>query len=115
MPGFIVKAHPDEDFYIRWSTVVDAPTRWGKRDSFNEPAERFERADRNGTSAIWDELPEDEQPFGWNDAEFIVREETPEPPEDHYWTLPRKNLKAFCVRLDRNEDTTDLLTANRHD
>lgn len=115
MPAFIVKAYRDEDFYVRWSTIVDSPTNWGPRGSFNEPDERFARADINGTSAAWPDLPEWDQPFGWNDHEFIVMEGAPDPPEDHYWTLPRENLKPFCVRLDRGEDPSDLMTAVKHD
>ena len=111
MPTFIVKADPDDDFYVHWSTVVDAPTKWGPRDS-SEPAERWERADQNGTSAAWPELPDDEQPFGWNDDEFMVMEIEPYAPGGHYWTLPRKNLRAFCERIEQGVDPSDLMIAN---
>ena len=57
MPTYIIKPSRDEDFYVWWSTVVDAPIGWGPRDYVpldNEGSpERFARADERGTSANW--------------------------------------------------------------
>ena len=60
MPSYIVKPRPDRDLYVMWSTVVDNLTGVGTRSEFeadyrHDPrmvaAERFDRADTNGTSA----------------------------------------------------------------
>jgi hypothetical protein len=125
MPSFIVKASPDEDWYCRWSTIVDAPTYWGSREELTSAAwqpeevaaERFERADANGTSACIPGVPADEQWFGWNDGDFILMEAGPDYPEgeDGCWLLPRANLRAFCEGLDAERDTTPLCRWKRHE
>lgn len=76
MPTYIIKPSRDEDFYVWWSTVVDAPIGWGPRDyvplgSEGRP-ERFARADERGTSANWPDWPVEEMPFGWNDSEWSI-------------------------------------------
>lgn len=120
MPSYIVKADRDQDFYVNWSTVVDAPTDWGTRAELEEsrqPAdvtpERFARADERGTSANWINWPAEKMPFGWGDESFIVMEvDLPNDRtenEDGYYSLPRTNLRAFCERLEAEQDPTDLL------
>lgn len=70
---FIIKPTRDEDFYVEWSTNVDNWTFAGDRDTMlthdGVTAERLDRADKNGTSAI-------EPPgyLGWDHTEIIVRE-----------------------------------------
>lgn len=104
MPTYLIKPDPDEDFYAMYSTVVDNMVAWGTRaeledDYKHEPlmveAERFERADRNGTSAMWD----GDNPnaiYGFNDQEFMIREIMQLSDEGWIWDLPRKNIKAYC-------------------
>lgn len=116
MPSFLVKATPDADWYCLWSTVVDAPTYWGTRaelirehcDPAAVVAERFDRADKNGTSAMIPGTSDDEQWFGWNDSPFILSEAGPEYRDGGCWMLPRANLRAFCEALTATEDTTSL-------
>ena len=65
----IIKCAPDEDLYIEWSSIVEAPTAVGTRAEMleylptgahencptcrcNPGAERLERADRTGTSGL---------------------------------------------------------------
>lgn len=125
MPSYIVKASPDEDFYVMWSTIVDAPIAWGSREDLTREArdprdvaaERFDRADHNGTSAAWPDWPAEDQPYVWGDSEgFMLGEVGPEC-EDGTYILPRANLRVFCERLETDErgvDTADLLTFERH-
>lgn len=123
MPSFIVKANPDEDWYCRWSTIVDAPTTWGSREEMTRAAydpaevaaERFQRADKNGTSAAWPDFPDADQPFGWTDESFILMESGPEYREGGCWLLPRKNLRPFCEALADDRDTTPLCVWERHE
>lgn len=124
MPSYIVKADPDQDWYCLWSTIVDAPCQWGSRAEMESQSydprevapERFARADKNGTSAAWENWPEDDMPFGWNDDEFLLMNATPEWPDDNgCWLLPRKNLRAFCEALEAEQDTTPLLVWQQHE
>lgn len=102
MGRYIIKPERDVNFYVEWSTVVDAPTAYGTRKQFlkyldKDGPKRMERADRLGTSAI--------APFvhHWDDSGMIY--------EQQGW-LKRENLRALCDRLiqDENADVSDLLT-----
>lgn len=116
MTWAIVKATPDEDFYVAWSDNVEAPLAFGDRkymfDWADQPsrraldsdvrgatAARFERADRMGTSYLW---PTPEDPAYRFGEGFIY--------EQQGW-LPRTNLRALCERLseDWKADVRDLL------
>lgn len=91
MPSYIVKADPDTDLYIMWSTIVDCPVGWGSRADFaNEDPARLERADRTGTSSH-------NGFYNWDDKEFYIRELGTKH-EDYM--LQRENLKAFMEHLD---------------
>lgn len=79
MPTFIIKPDRDQDFYVAWSSIVDAPTAWGDRDEvaravadYDGPGEakpdRFDRADRHGSSARFGSPPT----YGYEDGEFLV-------------------------------------------
>lgn len=123
MPSFIVKPNRDEDFYVLWSTVVDAPTAYGTRDELasllrdeaaarfaQETAERFERADEFGTSMNDPQLSRDRQWFGWHDKAFALRE-WPIPDARHdenFYEVPRENVRALC-ELPEGADPTNLL------
>lgn len=116
MPGYIVKASRDQDWYCMWSTITDCPTFWGSRADLEKQSwrredvtpERFNRADENGTSAAWPDWPAERQPFGWGDEEFILMETSPSLPDplpegahSGCWLLPRANLRAYCEELDK--------------
>lgn len=114
MPTYIIKPSRDEDFYVWWSTVVDAPIGWGPRDYVpldNEGSpERFARADERGTSANWPDWPVEKMPFGWNDSEWsITNQDDLEETGEGWWLLPRKNLREFCRRRDAGEQVADLV------
>lgn len=104
MPGFIIKPKPDEDFYVRYSTVVDSVTNWGSREELTrslrtgeaDPA-RFDRADEHGTSALDFDPPY----LGWHDTEIQIREGVQDPTEpdtgDVPWSyIKRSDLRALC-------------------
>jgi hypothetical protein len=104
MPTILLKADPDLDFYVGWSTVTESPHWWGSRaevaqylaedaggDAENKPERRLARADRTGTSAIdafaW---------FGrWDDERFAYEQRG---------CLPRKHLIAACTALGREDE-----------
>lgn len=66
MPTIVIKPSRDEDFYVGWSTIVEAPVWCGSREeaaqilvldasgSPDQPESRLVRADINGTSAAGD-------------------------------------------------------------
>jgi len=101
----IIKVAPDEDLYVEWSSVVDAPTRVGTRAEFvaylNEPRrgevweteesiERaMQRADDTGTSAY--------RPFGvtWGDEGPMYQQQG---------IVPRAQLAEYARRLLINVD-----------
>lgn len=117
MPTFIVKPKADEDFYVAWSTIVDAPTTYGTREEISRDpharasAERLARADEYGTSMMCPALPRDEQWFGWHDDSFLVGEVSiPNRREGGAYYVSRCNIRALCEREAAGEDPTDLLT-----
>lgn len=112
MPSYVVKADPDLDLYVLWSSIVDGPCESGTREEMveilffhddakyrfpdavrSEIQERLDRADKNGTSAMWPREGPDAE-GGWEDDTFLVYS----PPSPH-WTgpsiLPRENLRAW--------------------
>ncbi len=112
----IIKPERDVDFYIEWSSIVEAPTAFGPREwmldhlvedyrpdgqrYLNERAAsvvRLDRADESGSSAF--------KPFGctWDEDGEIYQQQG---------TLPRSKMREACGRLgaDESADLTDLLT-----
>jgi hypothetical protein len=120
MPGFIVKVAPDQDLYLRWSTIVDCPTHIGKRaDLLRElkgyaapgdvSAAAFDRADEAGTSARWP--PEGPLVGGWGAEGFCFRDEMTHDGKSGNGWLPRARLPEASERW-RNDfaaDISDLL------
>lgn len=119
MPTFIVKPKRDEDFYVAWSTVVDAPVAWGTQAALDDgwrvetSPERFDRADEYGTSMFDPDLPRDQQWFGWHDTEFMIREVVPYR-DGGAWVAPREQLRDICAGLDAEADVTHLLRFEEH-
>lgn len=109
MPTYIIKPRRDEDFYIRYSTIVDSPTAWGTKSELTATlrydeakAERFDRADLNGTSALAD-WPEGsgKYQYGWHEDTFIIREGfgDRDAPAGAIWLeVSRAQLREFCER-----------------
>jgi len=123
MPQFIYREAPDVDYYVAWSSVVDAPAFTGNReemlahlrqeadpylreDAPHHPERRMERADATGTTSMWvekegmrDKFPED---GAWDDDTYIYHQEG---------VLTRANLFVLCHRLDEDPsaDVSDLL------
>lgn len=99
MPTYLLKATQDtedsaDDFYVGWSTVVDAPVSWGTYQEYlnenPENAERLERARRTGTSAY---SKQNTGAFG--DPLLVMN---PEP-----GILQRADLKAYCLASSEEE------------
>jgi hypothetical protein len=101
MPSYIVKPKAGEDFYLRYSTIVDSPCESGTRADFMADGcdpDRLDRADEHGTSAMWG----NPRVGGWADESFMVREgvEDLTKPEDAiYAMIARGDLHAFCETL----------------
>jgi len=103
MPRFIIKPERDVDFYVEWSTIVDAPIRWAAADRFPAdvlPADRRERADAWGTSA-WDQF------FGWDTKTLIVANMG----DGDFYELPRENLRAWLDALGDDPQNPDIQQA----
>ena len=102
MPHFIVKVAKDEDLYMDWSTIADAPAGWGSREDmigFGIEPDRLDRADENGASTIgevsgW---------FWWGDDQFIY---------DQQGMLHRSAVPELLARISEEPgaDVSDLLT-----
>jgi hypothetical protein len=100
MPSYIIKPDRAEDFYVVWSTIVEAPLAFGPREYLQELGEegslrdmhypdRWARADKAGTSE------RSGRNGGWDDAGFIYQQQG--------W-LPRAKLKELCALLAENEN-----------
>jgi hypothetical protein len=104
MPTAIIKPKRDEDFYVRYSTIVDSPCESGTREAmvaFGIDPERCDRADEAGTSALWG-YTDDTLWLGWQETTIHVREGVSDPtePEDAWWgTIARADIRAFCETL----------------
>lgn len=83
MPRLVLKAAPDRDLYIEWSTVVEQAVAIGTReqmaaylagnaDSADSVEERLRRCDETGTSAMWSPQPPLEG--AWDDTGLIVEQ-----------------------------------------
>lgn len=100
MPTVVVKAEPDSDLYMVWSTVVDGPTAVGTRAEIAEylsqfhsdtddPEERLDRADKTGTSGMWPGAGQ------WSQRGFVCYwDVTGNEERDARW-LPRANLAQW--------------------
>ncbi|WP_105567145.1 hypothetical protein [Microbacterium halophytorum] len=100
MPRFIIKPKPDEEFYVTYSTIVDAPVVWGTREEIwredpDASRHRLDRADDAGTSAVWGCPPY----LGWGTGEITVVEgfDLADIPGDAAYALvARGDLRALC-------------------
>lgn len=112
MGEFVVKAAPDVDLYLIWSTVVDSACYVGTRAEIREhlwdehrgqhphelpplgysPDDRMVRTDQHGTSAL-------DPPglYSWSHEAFHVGEASP--CDGRWWELPRTNLVAYAKAI----------------
>jgi hypothetical protein len=123
MPSFIYKEAPDVDYYVEWSSVVEAPKFTGNRevmlarlretsdpylreDAPHHPERRLERADATGTTSMWVENQGMRDKYAeegsWEDDVYIYRQQG---------VLTRANLFVLCHRTDDDPDAdvSDLL------
>jgi hypothetical protein len=96
MPRVIIKTSRDEDMYLEWSTVSDAPTFSGTRSELVEAGveeDRLLRADESGSSA--------HSPFfKWSDPILIVQDAWG---KRGYGIIQRKNLSRLASQLDSKD------------
>jgi hypothetical protein len=109
---------PDIDFYIEWSSVVEAPTFAGTRAEMlahlrtqqhpadNLPEVRLARCDETGTTARWVEAAGMRDRYAeegaWDDGGFIYEQRG---------TVERRDLFTLARRLlaDDDADVSDLI------
>lgn len=91
MPRYILKPEQESNFYVEWSTIVDAPLSWGAIEDLDIAIspEIKERIDLTGTSSA-------HGVDGWDEPALLVRELGT---THASWELPRENLKDFLVDL----------------
>lgn len=126
MGTVIYKESPDSDYYVGWSSVVEAPVWTGNReatlaylrrdsdpylreDAPHHPERRLERADVSGTSSLWVSKASEESPEfaahgypeegSWEDDSFIYQQQG---------TMTRASLFALCHRIDAAADDEDV-------
>ncbi len=81
MGTIVIKPDRDVDFYVGWSSIVEAPVWWGptaevreyilqdvRRGISDSPEVRLARADEHGTSS------HDPRDGGWDDEGFIYEQ-----------------------------------------
>jgi hypothetical protein len=91
MPRYIMKTSQTEASYVEWSTVVDAPVKWGPAEDFSDLiGERKSRCDETGTTMY------DSAWGGWEDTGMIVHNMGNR--HGFYW-LDRDKLHEFLVAL----------------
>jgi hypothetical protein len=106
----LVKADRDQDLYLIWSSIVDAPIWIGTRAELLKqlwtdfhrkhpncdpkpgtgPDVRLARADEFGTSDL-------DGDYGWEQESFILMAGAPD--DDYFYDLPRTNLAAYATTL----------------
>jgi hypothetical protein len=123
MGRIIMKESPETDFYVEWSSVVEAPTfagtraemlahlqsesdPWLRDDAPHHPEMRLARVDETGTSSMWvahagmrDKYAEE---GAWDDNGEIYKQQG---------FVPRSRLFDLTRRVmaDHDADVSDLL------
>jgi len=124
MGRYLMKPDSREDFYVEYSTVVDAPVAWGSRadfqgledsavsfgDSSDYGDERFQRADATGSSSFIGE--------GAFDEMFLMIREgfkrSELPAGVAYCEVPRIELRAFLESSGDSEHFNASYPSLRH-
>lgn len=98
MPSIILKATPESKNYVVWSSIVDAPLGYGTQEELQSGGfrreytdERFERADRTGSSLM-------DGGYGW-DSEYrnLIVSELGH--NTHFYLLNLDNLDSFAAAI----------------
>lgn len=122
MGKIVMKEAPDVDYYVEWSSVVEAPTfagtrsemldhlkrdsdPWLREDAPHHPEQRLKRADETGTTSLWVKaaLGDDRAEQGaWDASGEIYMQQG---------VVPRARLFDLTRRLlaDHQADVSDLL------
>jgi hypothetical protein len=114
MPSYVLKADPNRDLYVEWSTIVDDATFIGTRDemlhhlrrhdgawdvSVSAAAARLSRADETGTSCMW-KVAGHPRLGAWDDPRLLVA-------QDGY--LRRSDLALYAMLVDDEQAARALL------
>jgi hypothetical protein len=123
MGQIFMKEAPDVDYYVAWSSVVEAPAwtgnregairrmqrdadKWLRDDAPHHPNQRIARVDETGTSSQWVEHNNMRDRFAeegsWEDDSYIYMQRG---------VLTRAGLFELCHRTDADgdADVSDLL------
>ena len=108
MPHYMMKADKEHDLYVEWSTIVDAPVKWGTweemaADPETRPhyfRERKDWIDEHGTSV---QGRIGSYPFegSWEDSVLIANMG-----DLRFYTLQRDRLYDFLVELSQVQPPT---------
>lgn len=111
MGQFITKTSPEDDLYILWSTVVDAPI--AVFDS-TEDLRSYLAAEQHRWSMTVDRLIERIQTHGstavgwrigtWDDPELAVREGAPPLLAPGHWALQRTDQTSYALAALTGDD-----------
>lgn len=100
--AYLIKCRRDEDFYVTWSDIVEAPTWCGSRKEaaeFGYSEARIQRADEFGTSSTPCLDAEGTRPWhrkfhGWDSDGMIFQQRG---------LLPRRYLRPFTLLFEADE------------
>ncbi|MFB7858725.1 hypothetical protein [Rhodococcus qingshengii] len=110
MPKFIVKTSPDDDLYMRWSTVTDSCLFTGTRKQFlrnDFEEDRLRHADETGSSLISGKTGK------WEDDSLFVAS-THYRDDAYSYCLDRENFFVYAdlLRQGREEAAEKFLRGN---
>jgi hypothetical protein len=106
MGRIVMKEAPNIDFYVVWSSVVEAPVAWGSREQMmsligHGSEERLARCDEIGTSSVWvQQAPWLGGPEwgAWEDGVYIFMQQG---------VLTREGVFEVARRMSRDEGSFD--------
>jgi hypothetical protein len=112
MPSYVLKADPNRDLYVEWSTIVDDATFIGTREEMlaylqterpgggiHAPEARLHRADEMGTSCMW-KVAGHPRLGAWEDPRLLVAQ---------YGYLRRSDLALYAMLADDEQAARALL------
>ncbi len=105
----LIRAAPDRDLYLVWSSIVDAPVAVGTRAEMVGWARQEWRLEEERAEAALmraDELGTSDRRFntgGWDDDELPVFNGW-QPPEPGWWYIRRDRLVEFAEAILRDDD-----------
>jgi hypothetical protein len=98
----LLKPKKDENFYVEWSSIVEAPVKWGTRRMFTSDWNERElaRVDEHGTSTGWYD--------GWDDPDPGLMYE-------QRGRVKLEDLKDLVFAIVKKDDLTPFITPFEED